>query len=126
MPPLLTRWISAINSGDLIRLVEIMSPSHTFFVEGEHPTIGKEKNHRAWQGYFSTFPNYQIFIDEYFDRPDAWYLVGHTQGSHVPPEIESIPRSVIWRAVLEGSQVFEWSIYPGDEAHCRQFSLPSR
>lgn len=125
MPTPLEIWIRAVNSQCLNTLESLMASQHAFFVEGEKPTLGPQNNRRAWQRYFASFPDYQIHIDEVFERADAWYLVGHTYGSHVPREFETIPSSVIWRAVLEGSYLTEWSIYPSDESTRRRFGIPT-
>ncbi len=90
-----------------------MSSNHTFFVEGEAPTIGVEANRRAWRGYFSSFPSYKIYIDSSYEDHGVFYLLGHTQGSHVPAELESVPESVIWKATLEADTLSEWIIFDG-------------
>ena len=124
IPSTLKRWVDAVNSQNLDTLASLMTPRYSFFVEGETPTQGVQRNRAAWHGYFTSFPDYRIHIDEAFGRPDAWYLVGHTQGSHVPAEQEAVPSSVIWRAVLEGDQLSEWSIYPASDDNRRRFNLP--
>lgn len=123
LPRPLARWLAAINSQDVAALTELMTPNHQFFVEGEAPTTGVEANCRAWQRYFERFPNYTIHVDEAFARTDAWYLVGHTTGSHVPRELEVVSSSVIWRAALQADQLVEWSIYPATNDHRRRFDI---
>ena len=113
MPNILRKWVGAINSKDIDLLVPIMSAEHTFFVEGEQPTVGADANKRAWQGYFSAFPDYTIHIDTAYREGDTFYLLGHTSGSHVPPNLESIHESVIWKATLEAGSLAEWIIYDG-------------
>lgn len=124
IPTPLRLWIDAINSKNLDALVSMMTPTHAFFVEGEPPTIGRENNRRAWRGYLTRFPGYRIHIDEAYAQADAWYLMGHTEGSHVPQELELTPSSVIWRAVLEGDRLLEWSIYPASEENRQRFGIP--
>ena len=100
-----------------------MADNHTFFVDGEQPSFGIEKNRQAWRGYFEGFPHYKIFIDKAYVHPDAWYLVGHTKGSHVPANLETIPGSVIWRAVIENNLLVEWSIYNTSVENRTRFNL---
>ena len=92
-----------------------MSPNHTFYVDGEAPTVGAAKNTRAWQQYFASYPHYQIIIDSVHKDEDTYYLLGHTNGSHVPDELETIPESVIWKVGLAADTISEWIIYDGDK-----------
>ena len=117
-------WIRHINDQNLDGLVSLASEDHTFFVEGETPTIGRDKVRPSWTGYFTGYPKYAVCADEFFDQDDVVYVIGHTTGSHVPQEIEVIPSSVIWKCVVdrEGS-VSEWSIYPATPENRTRFGL---
>jgi len=130
-------WLQAINSHDVDALETLGSENHVFFVEGEKPTVGKDKIRASWAGYFELCPSYIVFIDEYFElcpsyivfideyfeKPDAYYLVGHTSGSHIPTHLESIPSSVIWRCAVTGGNVVEWSIYEASDDNRAKFDL---
>lgn len=117
-------WIEYINNQNLDGLVALASEDHTFFVEGEPPTIGKEKVRPSWAGYFSRYRDYVVFEDELFDLDDAVYAVGHTAGSHVPVELERTPSSVIWKCVVNSDgKVSEWSIYPATPENRSRFQL---
>lgn len=117
-------WISHINSQSLDGLESLASDDHTFFVEGEKPTVGKDQVRSSWTGYFTGFPEYAVYEDELRDHDDAVYVVGHTTGSHVPQELEKIPSSVIWRCVVdEAGKVSEWSIYPATLENRSRFGL---
>ena len=117
------QWIESINSQSVDRLEELASADHVFFVDGEARTIGRDKVRPSWLGYFEAFPSYQIFIDEQFALPDAYYLLGHTEGSHIPAELELIPSSVIWRCKIDEGKVSEWSIYEGTQSNREHFGL---
>ncbi len=82
--------MACINRGDLDGLCDSMTDDHVFYVEGEEPTNGKERMRDAWRGYFDGFPNYQVFEDEVFENSLGVFIVGHTSGSHVPAEEETI------------------------------------
>lgn len=117
-------WISHVNSQSLEGLESLASDNHTFFVEGESPTVGREWVRSSWNGYFSAYPDYVIYEDELHDRQDAVYVVGHTTGSHVQRELETIPSSVIWRCVVDDfGKVSEWSIYPATPLSRARFAL---
>ncbi len=118
-----TDFVDLIHAQDLDGLIAAVTERSRFFVEGESPTVGREKLRAAWSGYFAAFPGYLVFVDEVFERSDAIYLVGHTSGSHVPPELERIPSSVIWRCEVFDQRVAEWSVFPGSEVHRERFAL---
>ncbi|MGI9328963.1 MAG: ester cyclase [Pseudomonadales bacterium] len=117
VPERIRNWIECINSQDIEKLASHMSADHTFFVEGEEPTVGIESNQQAWSAYFSAFPNYKIHIDSAYEDHGVFYLLGHTKGSHVPADLESIPESVIWKATLEADTLSEWIIFDGTRRH---------
>ena len=115
LPEVILKWIDLINSKNLHTLQKYMTATHTFFVEGESPTVGVTKNCRAWQGYFSSFPKYRIYVDScYYNGEGSYYLLGHTNGSHVSDELESVPESVIWKTTINGGLIDQWIIYEGD------------
>lgn len=124
MNPTIEQWLQAINSHDVDTLESLGSDDHTFFVEGETPTVGKATIKPSWVGYFKLCPNYVVLIDEYYELPDAYYLIGHTAGSHVPSHLEKIPSSVIWRCEINGGTVSEWSIYEASDTNRERFNLP--
>ena len=62
-------------------------------------------------------------LDEIHGRADAWYLLGHTEGSRVPSALEAIQASVIWRAVGDGEQLAGWSIFKASDDNRRRFGL---
>ena len=105
-------WMRQINDQNLDGPVSLASADHTFFVEGENPMVGRDKILPSWTGYFDGYPEYVVYEDELFDLDDAVYVVGHATGSHVPRELETIPSCVIWRCVITGERISEWSIYP--------------
>jgi len=117
-------WIKYINDQSLDGLFALASIDHTFFVEGEQPTIGRDKVRPSWAGYFTGFPDYVVFEDELFDLDDAVYVVGHTTGSHVSQKLETIPSSVIWKCVVNSDgNVSEWSVYPATPENRSRFQL---
>ena len=115
IPELVSTWVAAINNGQAAELMQYMSPEHTFYVDGEAPTVGQADNLKGWEGYFAAFPEYRIFIDAVYEHADTYYLLGHTHGSHVPPELESVPESVIWKVVLDADTISKWIIFDGSK-----------
>jgi hypothetical protein len=119
------KWIDAINGQSIEQLTSLATEDHSFFVDGESPTLGRSKVASSWKGYFKAFPSYHIFIDESYAINKIQYLVGHTSGSHVPEELESVAGSVIWKCVVTMGKVEEWSIYPGTKDNRQLFGIPS-
>jgi SnoaL-like domain len=110
-------WITRINRRDLAGLVAMMTEDHVFFVDGEQPTVGRPAMEKAWRGYFDAFPSYRIFEDDYVERGDTVFMIGHTTGSHVPPPAELVPGCVIWKALVLRNQLAEWSIFDATPAN---------
>jgi ketosteroid isomerase-like protein len=104
-------WIARINRRDLVGLLDMMTEDHTFFVDGERPTVGRAAMERAWRGYFDAFPAYRIFEDDHVERGDTVFVLGHTSGSHVPSPAELLPGCVIWKAVVRSGRLAEWIIF---------------
>jgi len=79
---------------------------------------------QAWRDYFDAFPQYRIFKDEVYENKNGVFIVGHTQGSHIADDEESVPGSVIWKAVVRNGEVSEWIVYPGTMEIRKRFALP--
>ncbi|MGI9323856.1 MAG: YybH family protein [Pseudomonadales bacterium] len=88
-------WVRCINEHDVEGLVSLAAEDHCFFVESESSTIGREKDRTSWLGYLAAFPVYRIYVDEIHNLGDAVYVLGHTSGSHVPPDLEALPSGVL-------------------------------
>jgi hypothetical protein len=116
-------FVALINARDTEGILAAVTPGSRFFVEGESPTGGRESLRDAWAGYFAAFPDYEIHVDESIEKDDAAYLVGHTVGSHVPEELESVHGSVIWRCEVVDGLVDEWSVHPSSPANRMSFGL---
>src|SRR5690349_23470591 len=122
---LVQEFIHCINESDIESLLDLMTPDHVFYVEGENPTSGKAAMREAWIGYFTAFPNYKIVVDELYDQGDKIFVIGHTSGSQVPPEIEETPSSVIWEAQIRDGLVAAWIIYDATQENRKRFNIPS-
>ena len=109
------RWIQAINQADLVALGQLMSEDHTFYVEGELPAQGKTKMLKAWQGYFSAFAEYCIYIDAMEQRGNDIFISAHTTGSHVNDEAEQQPGCIVLHAQIVEHTIAKWIVYPVHE-----------
>lgn len=104
-------YISRINGADVEGLLELMTPDHVFYVEGEAPLSGTEAMREAWKGYCTAYPTYHIYVDEVYAQQETVLVLGHTSGSHVPASIENKPSSVLWEARLRDGLIAAWIIY---------------
>ena len=117
-------YIDRVNAADVGGLVELMTPDHVFYVDGEAPLSGREAMRKAWSGYFAAYPTYRIHVDEVYDRGEQVVVAGHTSGSHVPAAVEQVPRCVLWEARVVDGLVATWVIYPASPENRRRFGLP--
>ena len=62
------------------------------------------------QGYFTEYPEYQIYNEKADRSGNDIAIIWKTTGSHVHPEIEE-RETVTWIAKIEHNQVTEWRIF---------------
>jgi len=117
-------YIHRINTADVEGLLELMTPDHVFYVEGEPPLSGTQVMREAWKGYCAAYPTYHINVDEVYDQQETIIVLGHTSGSQVPASVESKPSSVLWEARLRDGLIATWIIsYPVTPETRKRFHL---
>ena len=77
MPPTETihAFVDAINAHNLDRLGELMTDDHTFVDSYGNEVAGRAEMLTGWRGYFEWFPDYQIEVNDIFERDrvrDVW------------------------------------------------------
>lgn len=107
------RFVDCINTRDLEGLTALMTEQHTFVDLAGDVQRGRAVMQAGWQSYFSSFPDYRIYLARIFVTDDTVTLIGRTTGSHLglPDEIE-FQDPLIWVARVEGERVAEWRLYP--------------
>ena len=113
LPPLaaVVSFIDCINRGDLDGLGALMSEDHRLVVLDEPPLVGRDANLDAWDGYFSSFPEYVIH-PRHMSAIDARVaVVGATTGSHLGlPDEKELELSVIWLADVHRGVLSLWQV----------------
>jgi ketosteroid isomerase-like protein len=122
-----TSFIDCINRSDLEALGALMTHDHTLAVLDEPPLVGRAANVEAWRGYFTSFPQYVIYVQATATEGNRVAVLGTTTGSHVGlPDDEERRLSVIWIAEVDGEALRAWRIVE-DTAQARtRLGLPSR
>ena len=118
-------FIDAINRGDLDTLSDLMSDAHSLEVMDETPVVGRDDNEEAWDGYFTSFPNYVIYPRRVCEEtPGVVAVLGHTTGSHLEwPDEDERKLTLIWVAHVEHDQVTRWRLLEDDLAARREFGF---
>jgi ketosteroid isomerase-like protein len=113
LPPIavVISFIDGINRADLRALADLMTDDHTLRVLDEEPLVGRGANVDAWDGYFSSFPDYVIHPRWIAATDGRVAVLGATTGSHLRlPDHEERRLDVIWRAEVVDGRVSEWRI----------------
>lgn len=104
------KFVEVINAGDSEGLIKLQTKGFTFIDMAGEVTCGRD----GWPGYFSSFPNYKIYVQQLLTGGNGVAIIGKTTGSHVPPEVEE-HETVLWTAEIRDGLVAEWRIYSNIE-----------
>lgn len=108
-------FVDAINARDSKRLAALMTLDHRFVDSLGREHSGVDVMESAWEGYFETFPDYEIRVDERYAADDVVYLFGECSGTldrggrRARADHWSIPSA--WRATVSDGRVASWQIY---------------
>ncbi len=108
-------FVAAINSGEVNRLVGLMTPEHMFVDADGSEHVGRDQMSSGWQEYFDLVPNFQIEVSDRFEDRDTVILLGWTSGTFVqngelkPDNHWSVPTA--WRVVVDSDLVAVWQLY---------------
>ena len=128
LPPLaaVVSFIDCINCGDLDGLGGLMSEDHRLVVLDEPPVVGRDANLDAWNGYFSSFPEYVIYPRHMSAVGTRVAVVGATTGSHLGlPDEEELELSVIWLADVHGGALSSWHVAEDTPEARRRYRVPA-
>ena len=113
LPPVaaVLSFIDCINRTDLDGLCALMSDDHRLLVLDEPPLVGRDANRAAWEGYFSSFPDYVVYPRHISADGPRVAVVGATTGSHLGlPDEEELQLGVIWVAEVAGGRLSLWQV----------------
>ncbi|UCF09917.1 MAG: nuclear transport factor 2 family protein [Candidatus Bipolaricaulota bacterium] len=105
-------FVESINAADLEGIAARTAPSYTFVdMEGEvHLIEGRTAVEASWDEYLTAYPDYTILVQSVLRSGDGVAIVGQTEGSHLPRDIER-EELVLWVAELENGLISGWRIY---------------
>lgn len=107
--------MAAINSGDIDRLVGLMTPEHMFVDADGSEHVGRDQMNTGWQEYFNSVPDFQIEVFDRFEAKDTVVLLGQASGTFMqngelkPENHWSVPAA--WRVVVDSDLVSVWQLY---------------
>lgn len=122
-------FIRRINAHDPEGLVRLCTPGHVFTDSLGRRLIGRAVLLRAWQGYFSLFPNYRIRVFKLFASGSVVAVFGSAGGTLAGAKDSSasswsIPAA--WRAVIRHGLVAQWQVFADNKPVYKLLARPRR
>ena len=126
-PPLaaVISFIDCINRTDLDGLVALMTDDHALVVLTEAPLAGRDANREAWNGYFTSFPDYVIYPRHIGSNQDTVAVFGNTTGSHLGlSDAEELQLDVVWMAEVIAGKIARWCVAEDSPELRREYGIP--
>jgi hypothetical protein len=102
-------FIECVNQGDLEKVNLFISPKVTFTdIQGRvyfEPEF--------MENYLKAYPNYKIHVENALRGGSRVAVVGHTTGSHVPPDVEE-NEVLVWTVEIKDGLITEWRIFSSE------------
>jgi hypothetical protein len=76
-------FVAAINSGEVHRLVCLMTPDHMVVDADGSEHVGRERMNEGWRRYFDLVPDFQIKVLDRFVVKQTVVLLGQAEGTFV-------------------------------------------
>ena len=116
---LVLEFVRRINARDVDGLCSLMSEDHRFIDALGAIVQGREALRQAWTGYFQLVPDYQISLEEIFERDHVIAAFG-TAGGTYAPDGKLLPENrwrvpAAWRAERKDGLLTEWRVYADNE-----------
>jgi len=108
-------FVEAINSGDVDRLVALMTREHIFVDADGSERVGRDGMRTSWREYFELVPNFRIEVFHRFEDTNTVVLLGEASGTFIesgalePRNHWTVPAA--WRVVVESDRVAIWQLY---------------
>ena len=113
-------FVAAINSGDVNRLVCLMTPDHMFVDADGSEHVGRDRHRQGWREYFDWVPDFRIEVLDRFVANETVVLLGRADGTFVqngelkPENHWSVPAA--WRVIVDSELVAVWQLYANQHA----------
>jgi limonene-1,2-epoxide hydrolase len=108
-------FVAAINERSIDRLSKLITDDHRFIDALDNRIEGRNAIVKAWRGYFSMVPDYEIKIEKLLERESEVALFGRAGGTYVrdgivdPKNRWEIPAALL--AEVRGEQVSVWRVF---------------
>lgn len=108
-------FVEKINERDIDSIYELMSDDFVFNDSIGGTINGKENMRKAWEDYFTMFPDYEINISHILQQERTVALLGTASGTYAingAMHKENNWRvSAAWKAVVGDHTIREWYVY---------------
>lgn len=108
-------FVSAINSGEVDRLVGLMTPEHMYVDADGSEHLGRDGMRSGWQEHLELVPDFRIEVFHRFEAAETVVLLGQASGTIVENgELKSDNHWIVpaaWRVVVDSGLVAIWQLY---------------
>ena len=106
-------FVDCINHRDLAGITALVNDDHRFVDLAGNEERGRDAMRSSWQDYFTTWPDYHIYLEQVVVVDNTVVLTGRTTGSHLnmPDADEFLNDTLIWVAEIADNRVAEWRLY---------------
>ena len=118
MESLVQQFNECINSRDLTGLAALISENHSFIDTTDQQVEGKEAVLKAWQSFFSYFPDYRNIFESVVVADGIVSIAGTSKCSDA--ELEG---PTLWCAKITNNEISEWRIYEDNAANREALNL---
>ena len=111
-------FIEEINKHNVNGIFDMMSPDHKFVDSMGIVCNGRREMKKAWKGFFSWFPDYEITVMHTLITNDTVGFFGYATGSFyndVNDPFNKFKIPAAWRAKIKDDQISEWQVYADNE-----------
>jgi limonene-1,2-epoxide hydrolase len=108
-------FVAAINSGEVNRLVRLMTQDHMFVDADGSEHVGRDRMSQGWREYFELVPDFRIEVLDRFVAEETVVLLGRAGGTFLqngelkPENHWSVPAA--WRVIVDSGLVAVWQLY---------------
>jgi ketosteroid isomerase-like protein len=103
-------FVDAINAHDVDRLGELMTGDHRFVDPYGSEVAGRTPMLAGWHGYFAWFPDYQIEVNDIFERDNEFAMFGFAAGSFKGDADRKWRLPAAWKAVVREGGITLWQV----------------
>ena len=103
-------FVEAIKARDIDRLCELVTDDHRFVDPYGSEVIGREAMLNGWRGYFEWFPDYQIEVNDIFEKGNEFAMFGFAAGSFKGNADRKWRLPAAWKAVVRDDRIALWQV----------------